>query len=52
MRGLRWFQGVQGEAGFTGSSTTMNRVATGPRNSDTSHQTKPLLPFAWASRYQ
>jgi hypothetical protein len=28
--------------------TTMSKVAIGPRIKDSSHQFKPLLPFAWA----
>jgi len=35
--------------GFSGSSTTINSVAIGPSERDTSHQAEPLRPFAWAS---
>jgi hypothetical protein len=43
-----WPLYVADGVGFTGSNTTSKNVASGPRNSETSHQFKPLLPLPWA----
>jgi len=34
---------------FTGSSSTIRRVASGPRNRDTTHHARPLRPLPWAN---